>query len=384
MLTQNNFIMNRKKNAFLVLENGEIFKGFGYGAKGFSVAELCFNTAMSGYQEIISDPSYANQFIVFTFPYIGNVGVNPDDNEALEVSTNGIITLLKPTKPSNWRTTDNLDNWLKKNNIIGLYGIDTRNLTLKLRSKGAINAVLCHQNSADFEYKKMIDLAKSWHGLEKIDLAKKVTCSESYNWDQGYWISPGRYNNTKKNKKVVAIDFGIKSNILRSFSELGCEVKVVPATSSYEKIMQYNPDGLFLSNGPGDPDATGKYVIPVIKEIIKKTKLPIFGICLGHQILALALGAKTIKMKNGHHGANHPVQDLRTGRVEITSMNHGFAVDKTSLPKKIEETHISLFDNSNCGIAFKERNIFSVQHHPEASPGPKDSLYLFEQFVNLL
>ena len=376
--------MLTKKNACLVFENGEIMKGYGYGATGLSVAELCFNTSMFGYQEVISDPSYADQIILFTFPHIGNVGVNPDDNEAEKTFAKGVITHLKPNTPSNWRKTDSLNNWLVQKNIIGLYGLDTRELTLRLRDKGVINVVICHQENCDFDYKKMIKLAKGWSGLDGLDLAIKVTYRETYKWKQGHWLSPGKYNNSKKNKKIIAIDFGIKRNILRSLSDLGCEVKVVPATTSFEEIIEYNPSGIFLSNGPGDPKATGKYIIPVLKEIIEKTELPIFGICLGHQILALALGGKTIKMKTGHHGANHPVQDLKTGKVEITSMNHGFTVDSLTLPKNVNETHISLFDKSNCGIALKNKKVFSVQYHPEASPGPTDSLYLFKEFIDNL
>ena len=376
--------MLTNRNACLVFDDGEIMKGYGYGAIGLSVAELCFNTSMSGYQEVISDPSYADQIIVFTFPHIGNVGVNPDDNEAEKTYARGVITHLKPTTPSNWRKTDNLNNWLVQKKIIGLYGLDTRELTVRLRDKGVINVAICHQENCDFDYKKMIKLAKGWSGLDGLDLAIKVTCNETYNWNQGHWVSPGKYNKSKRNKKIIAIDFGIKNNILRSLSDLGCEIKVVPATTSFKQIIEYNPSGIFLSNGPGDPKATGKYIIPVLKEIIEKTELPIFGICLGHQILALALGGKTIKMKTGHHGANHPVQDLKTGKVEITSMNHGFTVDSKTLPKNVVETHISLFDQSNCGIALKDRKIFSVQYHPEASPGPTDSLYLFKEFINNL
>ena len=376
--------MLENKNACLVLDNGTILKGFGYGAAGIAVAELCFNTSMSGYQEIISDPSYSNQIIVFTFPHIGNVGVNTDDNESLKNSASGVITYLKPTKPSNWRKTETLDNWLKQKNIIGLYGIDTRNLTLQLRDKGAMNGVICHQDNSDFDVKKMTNFLQEWSGLNGLDLAKKVSCKETYDWKEGHWLAPKIYNNKKITKTIVAIDLGIKTNILRSLAELGCGIIVVPATTSFKEIMNYKPDGLFLSNGPGDPKATGKYIIPVLKEVIEKTELPIFGICLGHQILALALGAKTIKMKTGHHGANHPVQDLKTGKVEITVMNHGFAVDRKTLPKNVFETHVSLFDQSNCGIAVKDRNIFSVQYHPEASPGPTDSLYLFKQFIHTL
>ena len=376
--------MLENKNACLVLDDGKILKGFGYGATGLAVAELCFNTSMSGYQEILSDPSYSNQIIIFTFPHIGNVGVNTDDNESLKKSASGVITYLKPTAPSNWRKTETLDNWLKQKNIIGLYGVDTRNLTLQLRDKGAMNGVICHQDNSDFDIEKMTNFLQKWHGLNGLDLAKKVSCKETYDWKEGHWLAPKIFNNTKITKKIVAIDLGIKTNILRSFAELGCGVIVVPATTSFKEIMNYKPDGLFLSNGPGDPKATGKYIIPVLKEVIEKTELPIFGICLGHQILALALGAKTIKMKTGHHGANHPVQDLKTGKVEITVMNHGFAVDRKTLPKNVFETHVSLFDKSNCGIAVKDKNIFSVQYHPEASPGPTDSLYLFKQFIYTL
>ena len=370
-----------KKNARLVLPNGSFFEGFGYGAKGYAKAELCFNTAMTGYQEIISDPSYADQIIIFTFPHIGNVGVNTEDNESSKPRARGIITRLKPTSPSSWRNAGSLSNWLKANNIIGIYGIDTRKITRQLRELGVVNAIISHGESSKNEYKKMMDSIQNWSGLFGSDLARDVCCNEPYDWNEGQWLWPGKFSNTEVSKKIVAIDFGIKTNILRCLADSGCAIQVLPATATYEQILGHDPDGIILSNGPGDPKATGEYTIPVLRNLINNTRIPIFGICLGHQILALALGARTLKMDCGHHGANHPVKDMKTGKVEITSMNHGFTVDRASLPENIFETHVSLFDNTNCGIELKGRNIFSVQFHPEASPGPVDSFYLFSKFV---
>ena len=371
----------KKRNASIVLPDGTHFDGYGFGAQGNATAELCFNTAMTGYQEIISDPSYADQIIIFTFPHIGNVGINLEDDESLKPTVRGIVTRLKPTTPSNWRTTDTLDNWLKTHNIVGLYGIDTRKITRNLRNLGVVNAVISHEKDYQIDKSHLIKLANKWPGISGLDLAKEVCCKKPYHWGEGRWMWPGEFKRTPTNKRIIAIDFGIKTNILRCLAESGCSIKIVPATVTYDELLELNPDGIFLSNGPGDPEATGEYTIPMLKKIINNTRIPIFGICLGHQILALALGGKTQKMKCGHHGANHPVKDLMTGKVEITSMNHGFAVDRFSLPDNVHETHVSLFDNTNCGIELKGRNVFSVQFHPEASPGPMDSLYLFSKFV---
>ena len=374
----------KKRNASIVLPDGTHFDGYGYGAQGTVTAELCFNTAMTGYQEIISDPSYADQIIIFTFPHIGNVGINLEDDESLKPTVRGIVTRLKPTTPSNWRTTDTLDNWLKIHNIVGLYGIDTRKITRNLRNLGVVNAVISHEKDPQIDKRHLIKLASQWPGISGLDLAKEVCCKKSYHWGEGRWMWPGKFKSAATNKRIIAIDFGIKTNILRCLAESGCSIKIVPATVTYDELLELNPDGIFLSNGPGDPEATGEYTIPTLKKIINNTRIPIFGICLGHQILALALGGKTLKMKCGHHGANHPVKDLMTGKVEITSMNHGFAVDRFSLPDNVLETHLSLFDNTNCGIELKGRNVFSVQFHPEASPGPMDSLYLFSKFVTAM
>ena len=371
----------KKRNASIVLPDGTHFDGYGFGAQGNATAELCFNTAMTGYQEIISDPSYADQIIIFTFPHIGNVGINLEDDESLKPTVRGIVTRLKPTTPSNWRTTDTLDNWLKTHNIVGLYGIDTRKITRNLRNLGVVNAVISHEKDSEIDKSHLIKLANKWPGISGLDLAKQVCCKKPYHWGDGRWMWPGKFKRTSTHKRIIAIDFGIKTNILRCLAESGCGIKIVPATVAYDELLELNPDGIFLSNGPGDPEATGEYTIPTLKKIIDNTRIPIFGICLGHQILALALGGKTLKMKCGHHGANHPVKDLMTGKVEITSMNHGFAVDRFSLPDNVHETHVSLFDNTNCGIELKGRNVFSVQFHPEASPGPMDSLYLFSKFV---
>ena len=371
----------KKRNASIVLPDGTHFDGYGFGARGNATAELCFNTAMTGYQEIISDPSYADQIIIFTFPHIGNVGINLEDDESRKPTVRGIVTRLKPTTPSNWRSTDTLDNWLRTHNIIGLYGIDTRKITRNLRNLGVVNAVISHEKDPQIDKSHLIKLANKWPGISGLDLAKEVCCKEPYHWGEGRWMWPGKFKRAPTNKIIIAIDFGIKTNILRCLAESGCDIKIVPATVTYDELLELNPDGIFLSNGPGDPEATGEYTIPTLKKIINNTRIPIFGICLGHQILALALGGKTLKMKCGHHGANHPVKDLMTGKVEITSMNHGFAVDRFSLPDTVHETHVSLFDNTNCGIELKGRNVFSVQFHPEASPGPMDSLYLFSKFV---
>ncbi len=368
--------------ACLALADGTLFYGNGFGATGETVAELCFNTAMSGYQEIMTDPSYAGQIVTFTFPHVGNVGVNDDDDETADPVANGMVVKWDPTTPSNWRATEDLSNWLARRGRIAIGGIDTRRLTRAIRMQGAPHAVLAHNPDGVFDTDALVAKAKAFSGLVGLDLAKDVTCAQSYHWNEMRWAWPDGYApQTEPKHKVVAVDFGAKRNILRCLASAGCDVTVVPATATAEDILAHNPDGVFLSNGPGDPAATGSYAVPMIQEILAKTDLPIFGICLGHQMLALALGAKTIKMNHGHHGANHPVKDQETGKVEITSMNHGFAVDAQTLPQGVMETHVSLFDGSNCGIRMTDRPVFSVQHHPEASPGPQDSFYLFERFA---
>lgn len=368
--------------ACLALADGTLFYGKGFGATGETVAELCFNTAMTGYQEIMTDPSYAGQIVTFTFPHVGNVGVNDDDDETADPVANGMVVKWDPTTPSNWRATEDLSNWLSRRGRIAIGGIDTRRLTRAIRMQGAPQAVLAHNPDGVFDVDALVAKAKSFSGLVGLDLAKDVTCAQSYRWSEMRWAWPDGYApQTDPKHKVVAVDFGAKRNILRCLASAGCDVTVVPATTTAEEILAHNPDGVFLSNGPGDPAATGSYAVPMIQEILEKTDLPVFGICLGHQMLALALGAKTIKMNHGHHGANHPVKDQETGKVEITSMNHGFAVDAQTLPQGVMETHVSLFDGSNCGIRMTDRPVFSVQHHPEASPGPQDSFYLFERFA---
>jgi len=370
-----------KPTACLVLADGTVFYGMGFGATGQTVAELCFNTAMTGYQEIMTDPSYAGQIVTFTFPHIGNTGVTPQDDETASPVADGMVVKWDPTLPSNWRSVERLEPWLAARGRIGIGGIDTRRLTRAIRQQGAPHVALAHDPDGNFDVEKMVAAARGFAGLEGVDLAKDVTCAQSYRWDEMRWAWPDGFpKQTDAKYKVVAIDFGAKRNILRCLASAGCDVTVLPATASADDIMAHGPDGVFLSNGPGDPAATGKYAVPMIKDILAKD-LPVFGICLGHQMLALALGAKTVKMNHGHHGANHPVKDNDTGKVEITSMNHGFAVDAQSLPKGVRETHTSLFDGSNCGIAVDGKPVFSVQYHPEASPGPMDSYYLFERFA---
>ena len=375
-------VSSNKPTACLALADGTLFFGEGFGATGETTAELCFNTSITGYQEILTDPSYAGQIVTFTFPHIGNVGVNPEDSETQDPATEGLIVKWSPTTSSNWRSLENLSDWLKKYNLLGMGGVDTRRLTRAIRLLGAPHVALAHDPNGVFNTSKLIQKAKNFSGLEGLDLAKKVTCRQTYKWDEMRWAWPeGFLRQNQAKHKVVAIDYGAKRNILRCLASAGCEVTVLPASSSADEVLAHKPEGVFLSNGPGDPAATGKYAVPMIQYLLKNTNLPIFGICLGHQMLALALGAKTIKMSHGHHGANHPVRDQSSGKVEITSMNHGFAVDAQTLPDSVEETHISLFDGSNCGIKVKNRPIFSIQHHPEASPGPQDSFYLFNQFV---
>ena len=368
----------------LVLASGEIIWGKGFGAEGQAVGEVCFNTAMTGYQEVMTDPSYAGQIINFTFPHIGNVGTNPEDVEALNPHALGAIVRQDVTDPSNFRSTQHFDAWMKANGRIGISGVDTRALTRLIRVAGAPNAVIAHSASGDFDVPALLARAKAWAGLEGMDLAKDVTTLQTYGWDQGLWkLGSGYAEPAKGSKKVVAIDYGIKHNILRNLVDVGCDVTIVSATAIFEEIMAHAPDGLFLSNGPGDPAATGVYAVPVIKQWLD-TKKPLFGICLGHQMLGLAVGAKTEKMHQGHRGANHPVKRLSDGAVEITSMNHGFAVDADSLPANAKATHISLFDGSNCGFELADQPAFSVQYHPEASPGPQDSHYLFEKFAGMM
>ncbi len=366
----------------LVLDNRVFFKGIGLGYEGTTTGEVCFNTSLTGYQEIISDPSYAGQIINFTFPHIGNVGTNEEDIESDKIWTRGVIFNSEITSPSNYRSLQHLDKWLKKNKVVGLTGIDTRGLTNFIRDKGAPKGTLSVNKSGNFNIKKLTNNSIKWAGLDGLDLAKEVTTKKTYKW-AGFrtWNKNLGYKKSiKNNLKIVAIDYGIKKNILRYFSDHNCEVKVVSCNISFEKILKLNPQGIFLSNGPGDPAATGKYAIPLIKKLIDK-KIPIFGICLGHQLLGLALNAKTKKMKLGHRGANHPVKNLITGKVEITSQNHGFEVLENSLPKNVKVTHKSLFDNSIEGLKLVNKPVFSVQYHPEANPGPQDSKYLFNDFI---
>ncbi|WP_238372214.1 glutamine-hydrolyzing carbamoyl-phosphate synthase small subunit [Heliomarina baculiformis] len=374
-----------KPTACLALADGTIFYGVGFGAVGQTVAELCFNTAMTGYQEIMTDPSYAGQIVTFTFPHIGNVGVNPDDDETGDPVAAGMIVKWDPTVASNWRSADELKVWLERRGRIAMGGVDTRRLTRAIRQQGAPHVALAHDPEGNFDIEALVAAARAFRGLEGMDLAKDVTCAQSYRWNEMRWAWPEGYAaQTDPKYKVVAVDYGAKRNILRCLASVGCDVTVLPASATAEDVLAHNPDGLFLSNGPGDPAATGEYAVPMIQEVIGKTELPVFGICLGHQMLALALGAKTVKMNHGHHGANHPVKDLETGKVEITSMNHGFAVDAQTLPNGVRETHRSLFDGSNCGIRMTDRPVWSVQYHPEASPGPQDSFYLFERFAEAM
>ncbi|WP_440931363.1 glutamine-hydrolyzing carbamoyl-phosphate synthase small subunit [Candidatus Pelagibacter sp.] len=367
----------------LVLENRKIFKGVGLGYQGTATGEVCFNTSLTGYQEIISDPSYAGQIINFTFPHIGNVGTNIEDVESDKIWTRGVIINSEITDPSNYRALSHLDNWLKKNKIVGITGLDTRSLTNFIRDKGAPKGTISHSKRGKFNLNNLTKNTINWSGLKNLDLAKEVSTKKNFTW-KGFktWRKEDGFKKNNKNKyHVVAIDYGIKKNILRYFSDFKCKVTVVPCDARADKILALKPTGIFLSNGPGDPAATGKYAIQIIKDLIKKN-LPIFGICLGHQILALTLGGKTKKMKLGHRGANHPVKNLIHDKVEITSQNHGFEVIQESLPKNVEVTHKSLFDNSIEGIRLKNKPIFSVQYHPESNPGPQDSVYLFQEFIN--
>jgi len=377
--------VTEKPTACLALADGTIYYGHGFGATGQTVAELCFNTAMTGYQEIMTDPSYAGQVVTFTFPHIGNTGINVEDDESAEPVASGMVVKWDPTEPSNWRATEELTDWLTKRGRIGIGGLDTRRLTRAIRQQGAPHVALAHDPEGKFDLEKLVAAARGFPGLVGLDLAKDVTCAQSYHWDQMKWAWPEGYaKRATPGHRVVALDYGAKRNILRCLASAGCDVTVLPATATAAEVLAHDPSGIFLSNGPGDPAATGEYAVPMIRKILETTDLPIFGICLGHQMLARALGAQTIKMNHGHHGANHPVKDLETGKVEITSMNHGFTVDSQTLPAGVKETHVSLFDGSNCGIRMVDRPVFSVQYHPEASPGPQDSYYLFERFVEAI
>lgn len=370
--------------AVIILADGSVFWGRGFGAEVKSVGEICFNTSLSGYQEIMTDPSYAGQIINFTFPHIGNVGTNSEDIETINPAARGMIVREDVTQPSNWRSTKHLDEWLKSYDLPGISGIDTRALTRAIRDQGAPNGVIAHSQSGEFDLEALHKEANEWPGLEGMDLAAQVTCHQTYNWDEAGWnIDSGYSKQENPTRHVVAIDYGAKRNILRCLANAGCKVTVVPASASAEEILGHKPDGIFLSNGPGDPAATGEYAVPTVQKLIESGK-PLFGICLGHQILALALGAKTRKMHLGHRGANHPVKDLNTGKVEITSQNHGFEVMADSLPNGVEQSHISLFDGTNEGLIVNGKPVFSVQYHPEASPGPQDSHYLFDRFVGLM
>ncbi|HEV2567722.1 glutamine-hydrolyzing carbamoyl-phosphate synthase small subunit [Sphingomonas sp.] len=395
----------------LVLASGDVIWGRGFGAEGEAVGEVCFHTAITGYQEIMTDPSFEGQIITFTFPHIGNVGANHEDVEANHAHALGCIVREDVTAPSNFRAAEGFDAWLKARGKIGLAGVDTRALTRRIRVGGAPNGVIAHSASGSFDVEALLEKARAWPGLEGMDLAKQVSCEAHHLWEGGVWKLGFGYEGAEKRPStslgtsgdssgegslvpsevegrsfkphIVAIDYGSKHNIFRNLVKAGAKVTVLPATATFDEVMAHQPDGFFLSNGPGDPAATAEYAVPVIRQMLETGK-PLFGICLGHQLLALAIGAKTTKMFQGHRGANHPVKRLADGRVEITSMNHGFAVERDSLPPNARETHVSLFDNSNCGLELTDCPAFSVQHHPEASPGPMDSMYLFEKFVGQL
>ncbi|MCR4267889.1 glutamine-hydrolyzing carbamoyl-phosphate synthase small subunit [Nitratireductor sp. ZSWI3] len=377
-----------RPTALIVLADGTVIEGRGLGAGGEAIGELCFNTALTGYEEILTDPSYAGQIVTFTFPHIGNVGANDEDiedlNPAARAGAVGAVFRADISNPSNYRAATHFDEWLKRRGIVAISGVDTRALTALLREKGAANAVIAHSPDGVFDIEALKARASAWSGLVGLDLAKEVTSGQSQSWRETPWVWNEGYGNLgEPSMHIVAVDYGAKRNILRLLAGLGAKVTVVPARTDAADILAMRPDGVFLSNGPGDPAATADYAVPMIRELLK-TEIPLFGICLGHQMLALALGAKTVKMHQGHHGANHPVKDFTTGKVEIVSMNHGFAVDGDTLPEGVEETHVSLFDGSNCGLTITGRPVFSVQHHPEASPGPQDSHYLFRRFADLI
>ena len=382
----------------LALADGTVFGGIGVGHVGEAVGEVCFNTAMTGYQEILTDPSYMAQIVTFTFPHIGNTGVNLEDVEQFgreggfggaRTTARGAVFRDVPTKAANWRAgsgaSGDLDAWMKARGVVGLAGIDTRRLTKRIREQGMPHAVIAHSADGRFDLDALIAQARAWSGLIGLDLAKEASTLQSFTFDEGLWSWPDGYAKPRPQPRfeVAVLDYGIKRNILRALTSIGARVTVLPASTTAEEVLARNPDGVLLSNGPGDPAATGDYAVPEIRKLVDSGK-PVFGICLGHQMLSLALGAKTLKMDQGHHGANHPVKDLETGKVEIVSMNHGFTVDRDGLPDAVQETHVSLFDGSNAGIRLKDRPVFSVQHHPEASPGPTDSLYLFERFGALM
>jgi carbamoyl-phosphate synthase small subunit len=373
-----------QSDGVLVLHDGTVFRGMGIGATGQAVGEVCFNTSMTGYQEILTDPSYAGQIITFTFPHIGNVGTNDEDIETRMTAARGLVLKADITDPSNWRALGHLDEWLKRRGLVGIAGVDTRRLTRRIRLAGAPNGVVAYSPGGRFDIEALKAEARKWPGLEGMDLALDVSCRQSFAWDQTKWAlgqGYGRQDNPRFH--VVAVDFGAKQNILRSLASIGAKVTVVPAQTAAADILRHRPDGVFLSNGPGDPAATGEYAVPMIKGIID-SEIPLFGICLGHQMMALALGAKTAKMHQGHRGANHPVKDLTTGKVEITSQNHGFVVLPDTLPSGVTTTHISLFDQTNEGLSVDGKPVFSVQYHPEASPGPTDSAYLFDRFAAIM
>ncbi|HEV2081968.1 MAG TPA: glutamine-hydrolyzing carbamoyl-phosphate synthase small subunit [Brevundimonas sp.] len=372
----------------LALADGTVLQGIGVGAEGEALGEVVFNTAMTGYQEILTDPSYMSQILAFTFPHVGNVGVNVEDVEQMgggsDTSAVGAVFRDLPTDPANWRSEGSLDSWMKRRGVVGLSGVDTRALTARIRGAGAPHAVIAHSPTGQFDLPALIRRAGEWSGLVGLDLAKPASTLQAFEWNEGLWDWPEGHPRVQAgDRSVVVVDYGVKRNILRALASTGAKITVVPATTPAEAILARNPDGVVLSNGPGDPAATGEYAVPEIRKLVASGK-PVFGICLGHQMLAIALGARTVKMDQGHHGANHPVKDLTTGKVEIVSMNHGFTVDRDSLPDHVQETHVSLFDGTNCGIALKDRPVFSVQHHPEASPGPTDSLYLFQRFADAM
>jgi carbamoyl-phosphate synthase small subunit len=370
-------------SGILVLADGTVFAGSGFGAPGHAVGEVCFNTAMTGYEEILTDPSYAGQIVAFTFPHIGIVGTNRDDIESTTPAIRGLVVRADAEQPSNWRALSNLDRWLKLHNIPGVAGIDTRALTSRIRELGMPHGIVAHAPDGRLDVPALVERARGFPGLEGLDLAREVTCRQTYSWRETPWKwGQGYGEQNSPDWRAVVLDYGVKRNILRQLAGRGAEVTVLPATATCEEILRHSPDGVLLSNGPGDPAATGIYAIPTITALLER-RVPIFGICLGHQLLALALGARTRKMGQGHHGANHPVKDLETGKVEIVSMNHGFAVDGLSLPAGVRETHVSLFDGSNCGLAVDGAPVFSVQYHPEASPGPMDSNYLFARFEKM-
>lgn len=373
----------------LALADGTILQGIGVGAVGDAVGEVCFNTAMTGYQEILTDPSYMAQIVAFTFPHMGNVGTNVEDVEqmsgAAETSARGAIFRDVPTAPANWRADSDLASWMARRGVVGLAGVDTRALTRRIRERGMPHAVIAHDPQGRFDLEALVAKARQWNGLVGLDLAKDASCLQPFVYGEGLWNWPEGYAQPAPDPKfeVVVMDYGVKRNILRALTSVGARATVVPASTSAEDVLARKPQGILLSNGPGDPSATGAYAVPEIRKLVD-SGVPVFGICLGHQMLSLALGARTVKMDQGHHGANHPVKDLTTGKVEIVSMNHGFTVDRDSLPPPVTETHVSLFDGTNAGIALKDRPVFSVQHHPEASPGPTDSLYLFDRFAKLM